>query len=295
MKMFKKLFLLPIAAMSLGTITACHVDTSEKLIVWTFTNELKKLVQNYYVKDTGKKVQVVVKSDVQSVVTELMDVWDEGIDIPDVIALESAVVKDTDTQPYLLPLDDIEGTEQMYQYTKDVAKNDEGKIVGLSWQATPGGFFYKKRIADRLNISATQMATYLSSWQGFLDLAELCHQNSVAVVSAITEPVKVFMSAREKSWVDNNVLQLEEVMFGPSSDGVSCHDLVRTLQQEGYTHQTSERATMWYADIDSDDCGGGRAARGPCAGLGAEERPGHPQGRGGSHRTGAARERAGPA
>ncbi len=252
-KGFKSLLLFPLAAAAISSFTACSVDTSDSLVVWTFTNEISKLVRDYYTPATGKKVKVVIKDSVTTVVTELMDIWDEGIDVPDVIALESAVVKDKDTQPYLLPLNDIENTEQMYDYTKSVASDAEGNLFGLSWQATPGGFFYKKRVADAIGVTEAEMATYLSTWGGFMELAEICHDHSVAIVSSITEPTKVFLSDRENSWVEDNVLQLEKVMFGPSDD-FNCFDTVKDLHKKDYTHQTSERGAAWFADIDTDDC-----------------------------------------
>lgn len=250
----KKLLLIPLLALTLGAAVGCSVDTSEKLTVWTFTSELSKIGRQYENK-FGKKVFVKTWGDVESVVSQLIDALDSGGDIPDVVALEAAVVRDLDIQPLLTPLNDITGTDQMYDYTKNVASDENGNIFGLSWQATPGGFFYKKRVADKLNLSEEQIASYLSTWDGFMSLGQLCLENSVKIVSSITEPIKVFMSDRQKAWVDeNNVLQLEKVMFGPTTGSSNCFDVVRGLEKKGYTHKSTERDDVWYADINSDTC-----------------------------------------
>lgn len=243
-----------------GQESTSSAPSKEKITIWTFTNELKK-IGNQYNEKFGANVNVVVWDKVDDVVGGLMDAYDSGDDIPDIVALESAVVKDVDIQPYLMPLNDITGIDQMYDYTKKVASNENGDVFGLSWQATPGGFFYKEKVVQELGLTDENIANYLTSWNGFFELAELCKNHKtesgqkIAVVSSITEPIKVFMSSREKAWVSNNVLQLEKVMFGPTAeDNQNCFDVVRSLHQNGYTHESSERTPVWYADVDSDTC-----------------------------------------
>ena len=261
MKKLKNFMLIPLMAIPFAfSTTSCNVDTGESLTIWTFTNELKKIGKQYQNK-FGKKVNVVVLGEVKDVVSNLLDAYDEGVGVPDIVALESAVVKDMDIQPYLTPLNDIEGTEQMYEYTKSVASNEQGDIFGLAWQATPGGFFYKKRLADKMGLTEQDVANYLSSWNGFFTLAEICNTQAtpIKIVSSITEPIKVFMSARENPWVvkENNkyTLQLENVMFGPTEgENANCFDVVRDLQVKHYTHESVERQSIWNADVNSETC-----------------------------------------
>ena len=266
-KKSKFLLFLTLPLLSLTTLSGC-AGGSETITAWTFSSELKEIADNYYLKDTGKKVKVVIKSTVTQVQSDLDNALRSGKNIPDIVALEAAVIADFTSkkadQSKLVTLDDIPGTEDMYQYTKDVATSTDGKLLGLSWQATPGGFFYKKSIAAKLGInSVSEMEEAISSWDNYLALAKRCKEydldtskagvQSIAICSSITDPVKVFLSERTNSWVENNTLQMEEVMFGPNEGNSNCLDVVRDLHQLGYTHESSDRGPMWFTDIDSNN------------------------------------------
>lgn len=162
---------------AVGLTTACKTSKESELVVWTFSTELKEIADNYYTKETGKKVKVVNKGNVTQIKTDLTNAINRGKNIPDVVALEAALVanftKGTAAESHLIDLSSISGTDQMYDYTKSVATSTDNKILGLSWQATPGGFFYKKSIATKLNInSPEEMQEAISTWDKYLELAE---------------------------------------------------------------------------------------------------------------------------
>ena len=255
---FKKLITLEaLGLLSLTSLLGCNKN-KDLITVWTFSNELKEIVKNYY----GGNANVVVKSSVSQVQQDLNNAIRSGKKIPDIVALEAAVIANftskTASESILESLDDIEGTEDMYSYTKSVATSTDGKLLGLSWQATPGGFFYKESVAKKVGInSLEQMEAKISTWEGYLDLAETCHNtkvgnSTIAICSSIVDPVKVFLSARENAWVVNNTLQTEEVMFGGGTKD-NCFDVVRELQLKGYTHESQDRGPGWFNDIDSED------------------------------------------
>ena len=249
--------LIPLLTLLATSLTGCgNNGNDDELLIWTFSDEMLKICQKYY---TGK-VKVIEKTSVTQVTADLANVQRSGKGIPDIVCLEAAVVaKLTDKtldNSSLLSLDDISGTEQMYDYTKSVAKTVDGHLLGLSWQATPGGFFYKEDIAARVGITSVEaMEAKISTWQGYLELAQECNTQEIAICSSIVDPIKVFLGARNSGWVDSsNTLQLEDVMFGPTSAGVyNCFDVVRSLHQNGYTHQTSDRDKGWFKDIPSSD------------------------------------------
>ena len=245
--------LIGVLGLGVGTIlTTSGCSQSKGIEIWTFSDELMDIVDTYY----GGNASVIIKTSVTQIRSDLINAVESGRGVPDVIALEAAVVADftTDTaeKSYLLPLDDIGGTDDMYEYTKSVATSTDGKILGLSWQATPGGFFYKKSVASKLGINSVEaMQEKLSTWDGYLALAAQAKEQRIALCSSITDPVKVFLSAREKSWIgDNGKLSMEEVMFG-GGEKDNCFDVVRALQQNNYTHEAADRGPRWVSDIDS--------------------------------------------
>lgn len=266
-KHLKPLLGIALFAGAVASLTGCG-SKGEDLLIWTFSPELKEIAEDYYAKETGKKVKVVNKGNVTQIKTDLTNAVNKGKNIPDIVALEAALVADFTkgiaAESNLVDLSGIEGTDQMYAYTKSVATSTDGKILGLSWQATPGGFFYKKSIASKLGInSPAEMEEKISTWEGYLSLAEQAvnydldpnkeGKQAIAICSSITDPVKVFLSGRENSWVVDNMLQTESILFGGVENQINCFDVVRTLEQRGYTHGSIDRAAGWVADIDSNN------------------------------------------
>lgn len=137
--------MLTVLGLGIGSMTMLGgCSSGDELEIWTFSDELMEICDTYY----KGKANVVIKSSVTQIQSDLINSIEAGKGIPDVIALEAAVVADftakTAEESYLVELDDIGGTNDMYSYTKSVASSTDGKILGLSWQATPGGFFIKK-------------------------------------------------------------------------------------------------------------------------------------------------------
>ena len=267
MKM-KKMLPLMILTLIPGILTGCGKSNDNDLVVWTFSTELKEIAEKYYSKETNKKVKVTIKSSVTAIKTDLRNAINRGKDLPDVVALEAAVIADftntTSSESDLIDLSDIPNTDQMYDYTKAVATSTDNKILGLSWQATPGGFFYKKSIAEKLGINTVEeMQNAISTWDNYLDLADRASKydldpnksgtQGIAICSSITDPVKVFLSARKNPWVVGNVLQTETVMFGKNEQEANCFDVVRELETKSYTHKATDRGAGWYSDIDSNN------------------------------------------
>lgn len=266
MKNLKKMFLLPALALLTTGLTGCGDNGGETITIWTFSNELSQIANKYYTKDTGVKVKVVIKGSVSKVVADFNNALRSGVNLPDIIAVEAAKIASITNQPdNFVDLTNIGDKEQMYDYTKSVASAN-GKLIGLAWQATPGGFFYKESIAKKLGInSVEEMEAKISTWEGYLNLAQQAHNfdlnpskeglQSISICSSISDPVKVFLSERSSSWVEDGTLQQEEVMFGNGDEMKidNCFDVVRTLHQNNYTHQTADRSSGYYDDIASNN------------------------------------------
>ena len=255
MKLKKSLLILPaVLGMGVCAMTGCSKN-KDSLLIWTFSTEMNKIVKKYY---SGHNVKVVNKGNVDAVRTDFEAYLEANKQVPDIICLEAAVVAEyretTIENSPLLALEDITTTDDMYSYTKDVVKTPDNHLIGLSWQATPGGFFYREDTAQKLGITTVaQMDTYMTSWEKFLELADLCKAHNIAVTSGITDAVKVFLSERENPWVVNNTLQMETVLFGDADHTDSCFDFVRKMHHGNYTHQTALESAGYYSDMESNN------------------------------------------
>jgi len=67
---------------------------------------------------------------------------------------------------------------KQYKYTKDIVTNAAGKLVGSSWQATPGIIAYNTTVAKAVfgdSISLEDMGTKLNTWDEYQKTAKAVH------------------------------------------------------------------------------------------------------------------------
>ncbi len=99
--------------------------------------------------------------------------------------------------------DDISG---MYQYTKDIMTDSQGNLKGLSWQACPGGFIYRRSIAkDVLGTDVPEeVQAKLSTWDMFDSVAKTAKSKGYYMLSGYDDAFRVFSDNAETPWVDAN-------------------------------------------------------------------------------------------
>ena len=120
--------------------------SKDTLLVWTFTDELKLMIEDNYKKDKNPDYKIDVKVfELNNLNQKLRQAMNSKKGLPDLVALEAKVVLNYIDNDILLNLNDIVEsglTDNMYSYTKDLVTVN-GNCYALSWQATPGGFFYR--------------------------------------------------------------------------------------------------------------------------------------------------------
>ncbi|MBP1543858.1 MAG: carbohydrate ABC transporter substrate-binding protein, partial [Oscillospiraceae bacterium] len=97
-------------------------------------------------------------------------------------------------------------TEDMYEYTRQVATDDNGELRGVSWQATPGVFAYKRSVAREVlgTDDPAAVQEYVSSWSRFEDTAAFMKDNGYRMLSSIDSSFRVFNTNKTTPWVDDD-------------------------------------------------------------------------------------------
>lgn len=105
-----------------------------------------------------------------------------------------------------------EQMSQMYDYTKDIATSEDGSLKGVTMQATPGLFVYRRSIAkDVLGTDdPEQVQEYLSDWDKFDEVAEKVHEKGYKMLSGFDDSYRVFSNNVTKPWVDGTKIQIDE-------------------------------------------------------------------------------------
>ncbi|KAB1439463.1 ABC transporter substrate-binding protein [Candidatus Galacturonibacter soehngenii] len=174
---------------------------------------------------------------------------------PDMIAMEmDYIMKYTDSD-YTLPVSDLGITEadmkNMYQYTIDAATVD-GKVKGLSWQATPGAMMYRRSLAEKYlgTSDPDKVQEFFKDWDTMLETGKkiLADSNGeTKLFSGVDDVKRVYQASRENAWYDaNSVLTVEDTML-------NYMDYAKALQDAGLTNGTAQWSDEWAANVKSDN------------------------------------------
>lgn len=133
-------------------------------------------------------------------------------------------------------------TAEMYQYTKDVATATDGRLKGLSWQATPGLFAYRTDIAeDVLGTSdPVEVQAKISDWTKFDAVAAQMKAKNYTMLSGFDDSYRVFSNNIKKPLVntDNGEIQIDDQLN-------KWIEQTKKYTDAGYNKKTSLWSTEW--------------------------------------------------
>ena len=252
---------------TMATATACGKG-GDKFVVWTFTNELKEMIEDYYqdsVSDnTEFDIQVIGVNDLD---TKLSSAWRAKKNLPDIVAIEEKYIAKYAESGMFLDIEDmLKENNEMYDYTLDAARDAQGKVMAYAWQSTPGALYYRTDMASEiLGVnSPEEMQAMVSNWEDFLSVAQTLknanteHFSDIRILSDVAAPARAFYSERNASWVVDGKLSIESQLY----DGeYSLYEIIKTLQvgngtwgeeEDPFINETTERQTAWFTDMSQD-------------------------------------------
>lgn len=274
MKKIKTIYALAML-LSLGSLVSCGSSNEEEFVIWSFTDELKTMVNDYYVPNKNKDLKVRVQTyTVDAMANKLTLALRSKKELPDMVGLEAGVVKRFTNSGCFVNLDNLltnDVKSDTYQYTRDITTANDGHVYGLSWQATPGAYFYRSDLAKTyLGVNnPEEMQAKINTWAGFYNTAIELKNASMQengsykrILSSLEEPVKVFLSQRSQPWVveENGAetLKIDPILYN-SEDPYNCMQLLYNLQNgvgadaKCLVNENceGERSTVWFNDMKS--------------------------------------------
>ncbi len=224
-------------------------DADNKLTVWSFTDELDGMINNYWEKDNPGKYEISFSlTPTDQFPSKLDPVLASGSGAPDVFALEDAFVRKYIESGLLLDLTDVynEVKDKVIDYPVQVGTY-EGKVYGLSWQVTPGAVFYRRSLAQKYfgTDDPAEIQKYLCNWDKFLETADYLKEKSNGdcyIISAIGDLLKPYTAARKDPWVVNGKLTIDPKMDEFMEIAKTLHERM----EEGRVGQWSEG---WFAGM----------------------------------------------
>jgi ABC-type glycerol-3-phosphate transport system substrate-binding protein len=190
---------------------------ADDITVWSFTDEVDGLL-NYYRRAFPDVTINYSLTPTEQFPSRLDPVLASGRGAPDVFALESAFVRKYIESGLLLDLTPIveRNRSKLLQYPIDVGTY-QGRVYGMSWQACPGAFFYRRSLARRYlgTDDPATVQTYFTDFDKFLETAKRLKDSSngsCVVVPSLGDLQFPFYGARSQPWVVNNRLAIDPVM-----------------------------------------------------------------------------------
>ncbi len=235
------------------TLAACGngLGGKEKLVVWSFTDEIKTMVNDYYLIDNPDlpyEIEIVM-TPTEQYQSRLDGALQTGKNAPDVILLEQQYAKKYLESDYLMSLDsdglDLadRARENNYLYTVEYMEKD-GTNYGLSWQAAPGAFYYRRSIAESVlgTSDPVEVQSKISNWDDFKTLAVDLAKADYRILSNMTGVSKPMLAGRDTPWFIDNKLDIAPEVYEYLD---MLYYLENTEEIEGINHPLSNESTAW--------------------------------------------------
>ena len=134
-----------------------------------------------------------------------------------------------------------------FQYTKDVMTDSKGKLKGVSWQACPGGFVYRRSMAKELlgTDDPAKVQEALSNWDKFDAVAAKAKAAGYFMVSGYDDTFRVFSDNVKSPWVKGNKIVIDDQINRWVKQ-------TKEYTDNGYNNKTSLWAAEWSNEMMKD-------------------------------------------
>ena len=131
---------------------------------------------------------------------------------------------------------DLDG---QYKYTQDIATAD-GVLKGVTWQATPGLFAYRRSIAkDVLGTDdPAEVQTYLSDWDKFNEVAAKAAEKGYKMLSGYDDSYRTFSNNVSAPWVDGTTVKVDANLM-------KWVEQTKEFTDKGYNNKSRLWETLW--------------------------------------------------
>ena len=260
--MKKRLSKVVALALAMGSIASVSLAEGSVLNVWCWNDEFQSRFNDYYpeVKEIAADKSTTTLNDgtivkwtinpnennnYQNKLDEALLAQDSAAedDKIDIFLIEADYALKYVDSPYTLDVradigltdDELAG---QYKYTQDIASAD-GVLKGVTWQATPGLFAYRRSIAkDVLGTDdPAEVQTYLSDWDKFNEVAEKGYK----MLSGYDDSYRTFSNNVSAPWVDGTTVKVDPNIM-------KWVEQTKEFTDKGYNNKSSLWNDVWAAD-----------------------------------------------
>lgn len=138
---------------------------------------------------------------------------DEKVDL---FLIEADYALKYTASPYTMNIYDLGITDDdianQYEYTLQIATSPDDEIKGLTWQACPGVFAYRRSIAKEVlgTDEPAEVQAQLSDWDSFNEVALKMKERGYTMLAGNDDAYRVFSNNISYPWVNDGVLSIDE-------------------------------------------------------------------------------------
>lgn len=261
----KKVVAAALAVASLVTLMSCSKAGKAKeegkvLNIYVWNDEFKSRFENYYASKLPADVTVnfiqTANQDnaYQNKLDEVLmnQSKAKADDKVDIFLVEADyALKYVDT-PYTLDVKkDIGLTDadlaNQFKYTKDIMTDSKGVLKGVSWQACPAGFAYRRSYAKQVlgTDDPAEVQKLLSDWNKFDDVAAKMKAAGYFMVSGYDDAFRVFSDNVTTKWVNGNKITIDPMIK-------RWIEQTKEYTDKGYNNKTSLWDGEWSKGMMAD-------------------------------------------
>ncbi|WP_130858901.1 ABC transporter substrate-binding protein [Gracilibacillus phocaeensis] len=189
------LFVFLMLIIGITVLAGCTFSSAEEkkqLRIWTFTDEANFAVEKFQERHPEIDVDLLFITN-DNYVQKLISVLQVEKNVPDVFFVEKSYWAQIRQIPRLedlsqAPYNAEEILEQQYPYIQDFERDEEGIIRGLGYQGTPGGFFYRRDLAQEYlgTDDPDEVSERISSWDKIMEIGKKVVDESDGEVHALS-------------------------------------------------------------------------------------------------------------
>lgn len=221
---------------------------------WCFATEFENFIPKF--NETYPNIKINwTNIPNEEIASKLETALSTGTGAPDVFVGEIAYVKkwvDSDvwenlsTEPY--NADELVG--DIAEYVVDVGRDSDGNIRGLSWQATPGGIFYRRSMAQEYfgTDDPDEVAKLMSSMDKFIEMGKTIKEKSGGENFLIPgwQDIQWFpFNARTNPWVKDSSLIIDQSIL-------DFFDQAKIIRDEDLDNKIAQWTPEWFAGMNSN-------------------------------------------
>ena len=261
----KKVVAAALAVASLVTLMSCSKAGKAKeegkvLNIYVWNDEFKSRFENYYASKLPADVTVnfiqTANQDnaYQNKLDEVLmnQSKAKADDKVDIFLVEADyALKYVDT-PYTLDVKkDIGLTDadlaNQFKYTKDIMTDSKGVLKGVSWQACPAGFAYRRSYAKQVlgTDDPAEVQKLLSDWNKFDAVAAKMKAAGYFMVSGYDDAFRVFSDNVTTKWVNGNKITIDPMIK-------RWIEQTKEYTDKGYNNKTSLWDGEWSKGMMAD-------------------------------------------